>query len=144
VGAPKGVAPLRVVFDTNVVVSALLFSAGRLAWLRQVWRRRAAVPLVSRQTTEELLRVLAYPKFRLSPEEQEFLLADYLPFAEAATPRALRLPTCRDAADLPFLALAAGAGADVLVTGDDDLLALAGKFRVPIETPEVFRQRLET
>jgi uncharacterized protein len=143
VGAPKGLTPLRVVFDTNVVVSALLFASGRLSWLRLAWRQRRAVPLVSRETTAELLRVLAYPKFRLTAAEQEFLLADYLPFAEAATPRAARLPACRDAADLPFLALAAGAGADVLVTGDDDLLALAGRFRIPIETPEVFRQRLE-
>lgn len=142
-GAPKGVKPLRAVFDTNVVVSALLFASGRLAWLRGAWRGRRVVPVVSRETAAELLRVLAYPKFKLTPGEQEYLLADYLPFAEVATPGGSRLPNCRDPHDVPFLALASGAGADVLVSGDDDLLALAGRFRIPIETPEVFRQRLE-
>lgn len=145
-GAQEGLTrPLRVVFDTNVVVSALLFASGRLAWLRPAWRQGRAVPLVSRVTAGELLRVLAYPKFRLTAEEQRTLLADFLPFAEiVAEPKGGRLPACRDAADLPFLALAAGAGADALVTGDDDLLAVSGRFRISILTPEAFRQRLGT
>jgi predicted nucleic acid-binding protein len=43
---------------------------------------------------------------------------------------------------LPFLALAAAAGADALVTGDDDLLVLRGRFRITIMTPEEFRAQL--
>jgi putative PIN family toxin of toxin-antitoxin system len=143
VGAQEGLKSHRVVFDTNVVVSALLFSAGRLAWLRDAWRDGRAVPLASRATTQELIRVLSYPKFRLSAEDQHNLLAAFLPFAETVVaPKGGRLPACRDPADLPFLALAAAAGADALVTGDDDLLVLRGRFRITIMTPEEFRARL--
>jgi predicted nucleic acid-binding protein len=55
---------VRVVFDTNTVLSALLFGRGRLAWLRQVWRQGMVVPIVSAATRAEIERVLAYPKFR--------------------------------------------------------------------------------
>jgi predicted nucleic acid-binding protein len=60
---------VRAVFDTNVVVSALVFGR-RLAWLRQAWASGQVVPLLCRPTAEELLRVLAYPKFRLTPAER--------------------------------------------------------------------------
>jgi predicted nucleic acid-binding protein len=56
---------LRVVHDTNVAVSALLFRAGRLAWLRDAWAAGAVVPLVCRSTIAEPEQVLFYPKFDL-------------------------------------------------------------------------------
>ena len=62
-GARPGV--VRVVFDTNTVISGLLFS-GSLSWLFDHWRAGVAVPLASRATASELLRVLRYPKFGLS------------------------------------------------------------------------------
>ncbi len=141
-GAQEGLKPCRAVFDTNVVVSALLFSAGRLAWLREAWRTGRAIPLVSRDTTQELIRVLGYPKFRLTAEDQRTVLADFLPFAEVvALSNAGRLPNCRDPDDVPFLRLAAAAHADALVTGDEDLLALKRRFRIPVLTPEEFRSK---
>ncbi len=73
---------VRVVLDTNVVLSALLFPSGRLAWLREAWQVGRVVPVVCRETTAELLSALAYPKFRLSVEEREELLADFLPYVE--------------------------------------------------------------
>lgn len=140
--AEEEVAP-RAVFDTGVVVSALVFAQGRLAWLRREWRERRSTPLVSRSTVEELLRVFAYPKFRLSSEERDELLAEYLPIAEVIDlPRRLpRVPRCRDADDRKFLQLAAVARADALVTGDADLLDLADAFDVPILRPEAWRMR---
>lgn len=59
--------PPRVVLDTNCVVSALLFSRGRLAWLRRAWQSGRVVPLVSRGTATKLIRVLAYPKMNYHP-----------------------------------------------------------------------------
>jgi len=50
----------RVVLDTNIVLSALLFNAGRLAWVRHAWQRQRVQPLVCRATVNELMRVLAY------------------------------------------------------------------------------------
>lgn len=74
--------------------------------------------------------MLAYPKFRLSAESQDELLADYLPYtATVRIPEPWpRVPLCRDPLDAPFLHLAVAGKAQVLVSGDKDLLALAAEF----------------
>lgn len=132
--------PPRVVIDTNLVLSALVFSQGRSASLREAWQRQRILPLVSRATASELIRVLAYPKFKLTADEQQELLADYLPCCKTVRipdpPR--RASACRDAFDVPFLQLALAGKADALVTGDRDLLALADTFARPIVTAEQF------
>lgn len=120
--------PLRVVLDTNVVLSALLFGGGWAARLRGGWQSGRIVPLARTATADELLRVLTYPKFKLSAAEQHELLADVMPWFEVVEipdppPTA---PACRDPFDLPFLHLAIAGRAVVLVSGDRDLLALAG------------------
>lgn len=128
----------RVVLDTNVVLSALVFTAGRLAWVRHAWQRKHLQPLVCRETVNELLRVLAYPKFKLTAEEQRALLADFLPYAEVVELPAPwpELPPCRDEKDQVFLVLAHVARADALVTGDADILAMSKAFPGLIVTPE--------
>jgi len=73
---------LRVVLDTNTIVSALLFRNGRLSWLRRAWQFGDQVPLVCNGSISELLRVLSYPKFRLGEPEIRDLLGDFLPYAE--------------------------------------------------------------
>lgn len=120
----------RVVLDTNCLVSALLFSTGRLAWLREGWQAGRFVPLVSRDTVGELIRVLAYPKFRLDAREQEMLLADFLPFAETVVLDQWpgNLPEPSDSDDRMFLALAVAANADALVSGDAAVLAMKGRL----------------
>lgn len=135
---------MKVVLDTNVVVSALLFEQGRLAWIRGLWFDGRIVPLVTRFTIQELVRVLAYPKFALDEDDIEAALAAYVPFAETV-PAPLRvasgLPKCHDPHDQPFLGLAAAGRAQALVTGDRALLDLAGRTPFAIESPEAFRAR---
>lgn len=135
----------RVVLDTNCLVSALLFSTERCAWLRTAWQNRRFTPLADQRCAGELLRVLGYPKFKLSADEQESLLADYLPYAESVAIEALPagLPEVRDADDVIFLALAVAGHADVLVSGDRDLLTLKGIFSVPILTVAEFSAWLD-
>ena len=131
----------RIVLDTNVLVSALLFHKGTLTWLRRAWQTERIKPLASKDTIAELIRVLAYPKFRLADEDRQHLLADYLPWCESVSvPSAstVNLPVCRDPADIPFLVLAITAEADALVTGDRDLLELAGHYEISILTPAAF------
>jgi putative PIN family toxin of toxin-antitoxin system len=86
------------------------------------------VPLASSATAQELVRVLAYPKFKLTTGEQHDLLGDYLHWVQVVQipvpPPAT--PPCRDPFDLPFLQLAVAGKAHALVSGDKDLLALAG------------------
>lgn len=130
---------VRVVLDTNVVLSSVLFSGGRLTRLRLAWQRRVFEPLISKTSAEEFLRVLQYPKFKLKPADQEELLADYLPYCTTIVipPKAPKTPNCRDPADRPFLELAAQGNADFLVTGDSDLLSIkvptAYKIIAPME-----------
>ncbi len=132
----------RVVFDTGTVVSALLFAHGRLAWLRQHWREGGSVPLISRATAAELTRVLTYPKFGLASDDARELLADYLPYCEVIERRERCASVCRDVRDQIFLDLAQSGNADLLVSGDKDLLALAGQTTFLIETQEGYRRRM--
>lgn len=136
--------PPRVVIDTNLVLSALVFAQGRLTPLRHAWQGERCQPLVSRATAAELIRVLAYPKFELTPDEQQMLLADYLPSCTTVcipNPPP-ETPECRDPFDLPFLQLAVVGKADYLVSGDQDLLSLAGQFACPIVTADQFIEML--
>lgn len=133
----------RVVLDTNVVVSALLFTSGRLAWLRHAWQRTQLTPLVCAETVAEVVRVLAYPKLHLGADEVSDVLADFLPFTEVIElpdpwPE---VPECRDPHDRVFLVLALAAHADALVTGDADLLTIERVGSIPILTPEAFAIR---
>jgi putative PIN family toxin of toxin-antitoxin system len=131
------------VFDTNVVVSSLVFGRN-LHWLRRAWVTGAVIPVVCRETAAELVRVLGYPKFRLDAGEQETLLGDYLPFAEVAhLPAQLTdVPlACRDRDDVVFLHLMIVSRADFLVSGDGDLAAFEATY--PIVSPATLRQRLE-
>ncbi len=132
----------RVVFDTNTVVSALVFTAGRLAWLREHWRERHSISLVSHAIAAELKRVLGYRKLKLSVEYQFELLGDYLSYCETIEVKEICPIQCRDAKDQPFLDLAYSGKADLLVTGDEDLLTLAGQTKFVIATPEEYRRRI--
>lgn len=59
---------MKVVIDTNVLVSALLFG-GQTERVRELWKSGVIAPLVSEAIMTEYLRVLAYPKFRLTQAE---------------------------------------------------------------------------
>jgi putative PIN family toxin of toxin-antitoxin system len=135
---------IRVVLDTNIILSALIFAHGRVSWIRHAWQAGQIVPVVCKETAAELLRALAYPKFKLSVTEQEELLADFLPYVETtAIPDApLGLPACRDPRDQVFLILARSAQVDALVTGDADLLALRDDFSPPIITADELKAKV--
>ena len=81
----RPVSPPRLVLDTNVVLSALLFSSRSPTWLRHEWQAKTIQPLASRETAMELIRLLAYPKFRLTEDDREDLLDDILPRCETVT-----------------------------------------------------------
>jgi putative PIN family toxin of toxin-antitoxin system len=135
---------LRVVLDTNVVVSALVFERGVMASLRHGWQKSLFLPLIDETSMRELVRVLAYPKLKLDGDKIRDLLGDYLPYSEVVVPRPnvrSRLPLCRDPDDQPFLLLADAGNADVLVTGDKALLELDGLTKFNIQTAASFRQR---
>jgi len=125
----------RVVLDSNVLLSALVFAGGTLGRFRSLLTSGTVVPCASKETTEELIRLLANKKFKLVMSDQESLLADYLPFVQVTEislkTHQANLPICRDPHDQMFLDLALASKADFLVTGDQDLLALASTSNLP-------------
>ncbi len=128
------------------MLSALVFGGGNSARVRRAWMAGTFTPLVSTATAQELVRVLAYPKFRLTPADQRELLADYLPYGTTVripNPPP-NVPECRDPFDVLFLHLTVVGKAKMLVTGDRDLLALAGQTKFTILTLDAFIATLET
>lgn len=136
---------LRVVLDTNVVLSALVFNGPVFQTIRHAWRNTICVPVISQTTTAELLRVLHYPRFHLDETQREELLADYLPYCEIV--RVDRepngVPDCRDPNDRPFLELMIVAKPDLLVSGDKDLLDLGSVKDSPILSVAEFVRHIE-
>ena len=134
---------LRVVLDTNVLLSALVFTGGVMGQFRKLWTSQKILPYTSKEAVQELIRVLANPKFKLDSSGQNSLLADYLPFAQVTDVlvniHQASLPICRDPLDQIFLVLARASQADFLISGDQNLLVLADtpnlSFRIlkPIE-----------
>lgn len=88
------------------------------------------------------MRVLGYPKFRLTGDDRRELLADYLPYCEVIEPIESCTTICRDIKDQQFLDLAQSGQADLLVSGDQDVLELAGQTEFLIESPEAYRRRV--
>lgn len=135
---------IRVVLDTNVVVSALLFEGPARA-ARAAWQdRRRLTLLVSKALLAEYIRVLHYPKFGLTPPEiKDLIEEDVLPFITPVkvtrTPRVVRA----DPSDNHVLACAVAGNAEAIVTGDHHLLALSSHKGIPVRTLAQFLQQLE-
>ncbi len=136
---------IAVVLDTNTVLSALLFNQSKLSQLRHFWQSGTIIPLGSKATISELIRVLTYPKFKLSSSEQQSLLSEYLPYIQTINKieKMAEPSICRDINDVIFLELALAGKADYLITGDKDLLVLQQRFAFQIITPAVFLNQLE-
>ncbi len=128
----------RLVFDTNVVVSAVLFLATVPARALELGQAVGRL-LVSDETAEELRRVLMRTKFDRyvrSDERARFLgrVLDDAMLVEIIE----SIDDCRDPKDNKFLELAVSGDATHLVTGDDDLLVLHPFRGVAIVTPQAF------
>lgn len=134
---------MRVVLDTNVLVSLFVFADSRFAPLRGRLEAGEWRALTDDACLGEFRRVLGYPQFGLDAAAQEGAFAAYDRLAERLTERPAErapLPRCKDGDDQKFLELARDGGAQWLVTSDKALLKLArrqrlaGRFR--ILTPE--------
>lgn len=131
---------IRTVLDTNVLVSALLFS-GEMGHLVSSWKVRKFLLVFSRDTFDEFRRVLAYPKFSLTPREIDAILQnEVLPFCEVVDIKDEIVGVCRDHADDKFLSCAVAATADYIVSGDKDLLVLGNFRNIPIITAAAFQE----
>jgi putative PIN family toxin of toxin-antitoxin system len=135
------IRPPRIVVDNNVLISRLLLPAsvpGRAV--------RKAIDsgqlLVSDATLTELATVLARPKFDpyvTIGDRQEFIRL--LGRVAERIPITYTIHACRDPKDNMILELAVNGRADLIVTGDQDLLALNAVREIPIITPVTYLER---
>jgi putative PIN family toxin of toxin-antitoxin system len=133
-------AGLRVVLDTNVLVSGLAYPASVPGRILSAWKQGAPGVVLSRYILDEMVRVLPrLARIKLRPAEIRDLADSFMFMAEIVTPSAKREKALRDEADQLVLGTLLAAQADYLITGDKDLLALAGRF--PIVTPAAFWER---
>ncbi len=131
----------RVVLDTNVLVSALLFK-GKVSRFVALWQQGTLTPLLSKETFGELKTVLTYPKFGLDQEEIGGILEDeVLPFFEIVDPVEPIKGVCKDPDDDPFIACAVSGGAECVVSGDAQLIGLRQYRTVRFVTPFEFLKR---
>jgi putative PIN family toxin of toxin-antitoxin system len=128
---------VRVVIDTNVIVSAALKDS---SWPGNIlrWIGKYGGLLKTDATEREALLVFERPYFaaKISPLfltnlRRIFAAAELVTITENVT-------RCRDPNDDKFLALALNGGADVIVSGDADLLVLDAFRGIPIITPAAF------
>jgi len=130
---------MRVVLDTNVLVSAALKRNSMPGMAVLAVERRAGL-LKSHVTEQQLFEVLARPYFDslIDPDARAWL-KELLGAAELVTITE-RIAACRDPTDDKFLELAVNGHADLIVSGDGDLLALNPFRDIPIVTPAAFVQ----
>jgi putative PIN family toxin of toxin-antitoxin system len=129
---------LKVVIDTNVVISALLFG-GAPGKLIDSWQHGIIKPAASKEIIDEYLRVLTYPKFKLSEEEINYLLyREIIPYFDVIDappgPRIIK----KDPEDDKFIRCASAANAKNIISGDRHLLELKEYRKIKILTPAEF------
>lgn len=128
---------MRVVIDTNVLISAALKDRSQPALAVRVAARRGTL-LKSIATERQLFAVLARPKFAplIAPPAIDWMRR--LMAAAEAVPVAANIAACRDPTDDKFLELAVDGRADLIVSGDADLLVLHPFRGIAILSPASF------
>jgi len=126
---------MRLVLDTNVVFSALLWRGKPHQLLEAVSQRSDTHLFSSPALLEELADVLARPmaakRLALIGATANAVLADYRTVVEMVEP-AVAPRVARDADDDQVIAAAQAAQADLIVSGDDDLLAIGSYQSIDI------------
>jgi len=140
-------AALRVVFDTNVLVSYVLTHRPPIATLIDLHLARGDIVLVTaHELLEELDRVLRYPRLHryYTGEERTRFVALVMALSELVELPEMIPRICRDPDDDRLIACAVAGGADVIVSGDDDLLVLEHVGEIPILPAVELLTRIET
>lgn len=128
----------KVVLDTNILVSALLFKSNLLK-IVDLWKKGKIITVASRGTFGEFKDMLEYPKFSLTEDEIKTIMEDdVLPFFEIVKLTDNVSGVCKDQGDDKFLSCALSASADLIVSRDKDLCYLGRCKSVRILTASDF------
>ena len=134
---------VRYVFDTNVLVSALIFEDSKPGRAFRLALQNGQI-LLSLTTLEEIDEVMSREKFEryVTAEEREEFLEALIGRARFVEP-AEQIKVCRDPKDDKFLELAVSGEAHHIISGDDDLLDLSPFRGIEILSVDDFLKRLE-
>ena len=128
------------VLDTNVLISGAFYSGPALRILESFIKGESQLALSPeilleyRRVGEEFSRKRSNPDF-------ESLLGLLVAQALIVEAPDLDQSVCRDPHDDKFIACALAVGADVIVSGDKDLLSISGKFAIPVTKPKEFVEK---
>jgi putative PIN family toxin of toxin-antitoxin system len=137
---------VRVVLDTNVIVSATLIRGGNEDRILRAWQRGMFDLVLSHEIIEELARALSYDKLRKSrwiTDEDTLELLETLARSSVLVPGRVKVKASRDPADDKFLVAALEGEAAFVVTGDRDLLDLMHYREIRIVRPARFLEIIE-
>jgi uncharacterized protein len=129
---------VRVVFDTNVIVAGIV-AEGLCREILEIHLPEHTA-ILSEVLWDELVSTLRR-KFGLTPDDLP-ILALYKQHADWHKPTKLTEAVCRDRDDDWVLATALAGEAEVIVTGDADLLTLAAYAGIDVLSPRQFLARL--
>jgi putative PIN family toxin of toxin-antitoxin system len=102
------------------------------------------MPVISKETFEELTRVLQYSKFSLSKDEIKSVIEhEILPYFEIIEVVKIVKGVCKDPEDDKFISCALSASADCIVSGDKDFCDLRQYKTVKIINPSDFLKKLD-
>ena len=134
---------IRVVIDTNVVISALLFG-GTPGKLIPLWKSGHIITLASAEIMDEYIQVMTYPKFKLSEEEIHYLLYfEILPYLDVVSVGPALSPIIeKDPSDDKFILCAEAGKANFIISGDQHLLSNKNYKKIKIINPEQFLKKL--
>ena len=137
---------IRAVVDTNILVSAVIKPSGRVGPVLQRLRRREYSLLISRATLDEFTQVIFRPHLRKKYGLTDRVLRSTIRLivlrSELVHP-GRRIAISRDPHDDKFLEVAVGGNADVVVSGDEDLLTLTAFEGIPLIPPSRFLAMLD-
>lgn len=128
---------MRVVVDTNVLMSAIFFGGPPLRILH-AWRSGDVQIVLSKEILQEYLNVSERLSQRYDVTEQKTLLALLAQTAELIAAPWLPKPICEDPDEDKFLACAITSSAAVVISGDKQLLKVSGFQDVEVITPRNF------
>ena len=136
-------AILKVVIDTNTFISAVLFK-GETNKLVDLWQKEKFTFLISREILDEYIKVLSYPKFKLTSDEIKHIInTELLPFVEPYVVKTEVDIIKDDPSDNKFLALAITGKSNCIISGDKHLLAIRRFRGIKIITPYLFLSSLQ-
>ena len=137
---------MRAVVDTNILVRAVIKPTGTVGPVLLRLRHGDYTLLYAQSLLEELVDVLNRPrireKYRLTDQDIQTVVSLILLRGEAVTPQE-RITACRDPRDDKFVEVAVAGEADVIVSGDQDLLVLHPFAGIPILPAVTFLQMLD-